>query len=199
MMSWFLWYQDGLEWTAALQHAALNALSAQSTAGFASMDISNLGDGSKLTLIFAMGVGGSIGSTAGGIKILRLLIVFRLLYLVVQRAGAPSNAVAEARLGGRRIEPDEIQSALSLIVLFVFIIVLSWMPFLAMGHEPLNSLFEVVSALGTAGISAGVTSAELHPFLKGILCADMLLGRLEIIVWLVFLYPGTWFGKRRED
>ena len=162
------------------------------------MDIAKISDGSKFTLILAMAVGGSIGSTAGGIKILRLLIVFRLLYLVLQRAGAPSNAVSEARLSGRRLEADEIQNALCLIILFIFFTAVSWLPFLAFGHAPLDSLFEVVSAIGTAGISAGITSADLHPLLKGILCADMLLGRLEIIVWLVFVYPGTWIGHRRE-
>ena len=199
MMAWFLWYQDGLNWTSALRHGALNALSAQSTAGFASMNISEVGDGSKLTLILAMAVGGSIGSTAGGIKILRVLIVFRLLVLLLNRAGAPSNAVSEARLSGRRLEADEIQNAMSLIVVFIFLIGISWLPFLALGHAPLDSLFEVVSALGTAGISAGVTGAGLHPLLKGILCADMLLGRLEIVVWLVFFYPGTWIGHRKEE
>ncbi len=198
LLTWFLWYQDGFDGSAALRHGALNALSAQSTAGFASLNIATIGDGSKLTLIFAMAVGGSIGSTAGGIKIFRLLIVFRLLYLVIQRAGAPNNAVLEARLSGRKIATAEIQAALCLIFGFVLIIALSWLPFIALGHAPLDSLFEVVSALGTAGISAGVTSAELHPLLKGVLCADMLMGRLEIVVWMVFLYPGTWIGKRRE-
>ena len=199
MMTWFLWYQDGLNWTNALRHGVLNALSAQSTAGFSSMNIAQIGDGSKLTLILAMAVGGSIGSTAGGIKIFRLLIVFRMLYLILQRAGAPSNAVSQATLSGRKLEADEIQNALCLIAVFIFCIVISWLPFIALGHAPLDSLFEVVSALGTAGISAGVTGGELHPLLKGILCADMLLGRLEIIVWLVFLYPGTWIGHRREE
>ena len=63
-------------------------------------------DKSKLILILAMAVGGSIGSTAGGIKVLRVLIVFRLLYLLINRAGAPSNAVSVARLNGRRLEAD---------------------------------------------------------------------------------------------
>lgn len=199
LMAWFLWVQDGVHWTAALRHGLLNALSAQSTAGFSSMDISTIGDGSKLTLIFAMAVGGSIGSTAGGIKIFRLLIVFRLLYLILQRAGMPPNAVSEIRMSGRRLEADEIHNALCLMVAYILFICLSWMPFLVMGHAPLDSLFEVVSALSTTGISAGVTCAKLHPLLKGVLCADMLLGRLEIIAWLVFLYPGTWIGRRMEE
>jgi trk system potassium uptake protein TrkH len=67
-----------------------------------------------------------------------------------------------------------------------------------MGYSPLDSLFEVVSATATVGLSAGVTEAALPPLLKGILCVDMLLGRLEIMAWLVMLYPGMWFGRRME-
>lgn len=73
ILAWFLHYQDGLTWTDALRHGALNGLSALSTAGFASTDIGDMGDGSKFTLIMAMAVGGSAGSTAGGIKIIRML------------------------------------------------------------------------------------------------------------------------------
>ena len=194
-----LWMQSGLHWTQALRQGALNALSAQSTAGFASLNISEIDAGSKLVLIFAMFLGGSIGSTAGGIKILRLLILMRLLYLLIQRTGMPRNAVAEARLGGRRLETDEIQNALCLVLVFLAFIALSWLPFVVMGHSPLDSLFEVVSAIGTAGLSAGITGPALHPFLKAVLCADMLLGRLEIIAWLILLFPGTWIGRRLEE
>ncbi|MCI5210602.1 MAG: TrkH family potassium uptake protein, partial [Candidatus Electrothrix sp. ATG2] len=78
-------------------------------------------------------------------------------------------------------------------------VALSWLPFVVMGYSPLNSLFEVVSATGTAGLSAGLTSATLPLLLKGILCVDMLMGRLEIMAWLVLLYPGTWFGRKMEE
>jgi trk system potassium uptake protein len=60
-------------------------------------------------------------------------------------------------------------------------------------------LFEVVSALGTVGLSVGLSNSNLPGLLKGILCFDMLMGRLEIIAWLVLLYPGTWFGRRMEE
>jgi trk system potassium uptake protein TrkH len=191
--------QSGFAWPRAMGHGALNALSAQSTAGFASLDIAALHAGSKLVLILSMFLGGSAGSTAGGIKILRLLIFMRLLLLLIQRTGMPRNAVAQTRLGGRRLEPDEIQNALSLILVFIVCIAVSWLPFVIMGHSPLDSLFEVVSAIGTAGLSAGITAPELHPFLKAILCVDMLLGRLEIFAWLILVFPGTWFGKRLEE
>ncbi len=199
LMAWSLGMDNGFEWPGAIGHGALNALSAQSTAGFTSLNISEISAGSKLLLIFSMFTGGSVGSTAGGIKILRLLILIHLFYLVLQRTGTPRNALTEARLGNHRLETDEIQNALFLILVFIFSIVFSWLPFIFAGYSPIDSLFEVVSAIGTCGLSTGITSASLHPFLKAVLCVDMLLGRLEIIAWLVLLFPGTWFGKRLEE
>jgi trk system potassium uptake protein TrkH len=198
LLTLFLWLKDHMAWRSALHHGVLNGLSAQSTAGFSSLDIAELGQGSKLTLIFSMAAGGCIGSTAGGIKILRLLILFRLLLLLLQRTGMPANAVSAARLSGRRLESEEISDALCLIAVFLGFVTLSWMPFLALGCEPLSSLFEIVSAISTTGLSAGLSGPELHPVLKGVLCANMLLGRLEIMAWLVFLYPRTWIGRRME-
>ena len=80
--------------------------------------------------------------------------------------------------------------------LFAAVIALSWLAFVAAGHDPLNSLFDVVSATGTVGLSAGVAGPELSPWLKGVLCLDMLLGRLEMLALLAVVYPWTWIGKR---
>jgi len=199
LMAWFLFTQDGFSWIQALRHGALNAFSAQSTAGFSTLDISQISTGAKLTLIFSMLLGGGAGSTAGGIKILRLLILVQVLYIFLQRPSMPRQAVAEASLGRRRLETDELQNALSIVFLFLTFIAISWLVFVGMGHNPLDSLFEVVSAIGTVGLSTGISAPELHPILKGVLCADMLLGRLEIIAWLVLFYPRTWLGRRLEE
>ncbi len=199
LMAWFLVSQDGFEWIHALRHGALSAFSAQSTAGFSTLDISQIGAGAKLTLIFSMFLGGGAGSTAGGVKILRLLVLARVVYVFLQRAGMPRQAIAEASLGTRRLEQEEIQNALTIVFLFLTCIGISWLVFVGMGHNPLDSLFEVVSATGTVGLSTGITAPELHPVLKGVLCGDMLLGRLEIIAWLVLFYPRTWIGRRIEE
>ena len=188
----------GMSWSQVLHHAPLLALSAQTTAGFSSMAVDQLDAGSKLVLIFSMLVGGGAGSTAGGFKLLRLLIAISVLRLLILRTCLTKHAVIEPSLAGRRLQSEEIQSALLLIVLYVFVIALSWLPFVAMGYNPLDSLFEVVSATATVGLSVGITDASLPPLLKGVLCADMLLGRLEIMAWLVMIYPGMWFGRRME-
>jgi len=179
--------------------ALLLGLSAQTTAGFSSVTVGELEPASKLVVIAAMAVGGSIGSTAGGVKLLRLLILLRLIQLAIRRAGMPSHAVAEPWLGGHRLENGDIERALLIILLMGGIMFLSWIPFVAMGYNPLDALFEVVSAIGTVGLSTGITQADLPSLLKGVLCLDMLLGRLEVIALLIVLYPPTWFGKRVES
>jgi len=177
-------------------HAAWLALSAQTTTGYEALAVADAGPAAQLVMIFSMSVGGSIGSTAGGVKLLRLLLLLRLLQLLIRRSALPPHAVAELRFGGRAVSGEEISRALLLILLFVAFAGLSWLPFVALGHAPLEALFEVVSALGTVGLSSGLTAPGLAPVLKLVLIADMLLGRMEFVALLVLLYPRSWIGKR---
>jgi len=186
----------GMGWSEALFHGMIQGLSAQSTSGFSSLDIAALDDGSKLTLIASMFIGGGLGSTAGGIKLLRLLILMRLIQLLLQRSALPSHAVSPPRLAGRPLEEGDIQAALLLILLFGMMVFASWLIFIAYGYAPLDALFEVVSASATVGLSSGITGAQLEPELQALLCFNMLAGRVEIIALLVVLYPPTWLGRR---
>ncbi|WP_446008916.1 TrkH family potassium uptake protein [Candidatus Electrothrix sp.] len=126
----------GMAWPQVFRHAPLLALSAQSTAGFSSMPCEQLDAGSKLILIFSMLAGGGAGSIAGGFKLLRLLIAASVLRLIILRTCLPKHAVIQPRLAGRRLQDEEIRAALLLIVLFVTIVALSWLPFVAMGLQP---------------------------------------------------------------
>jgi trk system potassium uptake protein TrkH len=189
----------GYPWQELLRQAPLLAFSAQSTAGFSTLEISRLDAGSKLILIISMAIGGGIGSTAGGFKILRLLIAVQVLRVMIRRASLSQHAFAAPRLGNQRLEETEIHEALLVILLFLGVIALSCLPFVAMGYPGLDSLFEIVSAIGTVGLSAGITSQELPGILKGVICFDMLLGRLEIVAWLVFINRKTWVGRRMSQ
>lgn len=175
-----------------LQQAVIMGLSAQTTTGFANVDVAQLNDASKLSLIAAMLTGGSMGSTAGGVKVFRLLIVLRLLQFAIARTALPPHAVLERSLGGDKLESNEIEKALLLILICIGTVLCSWLPFLLMGYAPLDALFEVVSACSTTGLSTGISRTALEPSLKLVLIADMLLGRVEFVAFLVFLYPRTW-------
>ena len=190
---------SGINLPAALKHGFLLGVSAQTTSGFSSLDPSVLPDAAKWTSILSMTVGGSVGSTAGGIKLLRLLVLLRVVQLFVRRMGLPPHAVAEARINGRVLEAGEILQILAVPTLFIAAIAVSVIPFLVHGYVPIDALFEVVSATGTVGLSTGITGSDLPGVLKTVLAFDMLAGRLEFIALLVVLSPHTWFGKRYES
>jgi len=95
-----------------------------------------LGTWSLALIIIAMVIGGGVGSTAGGVKVLRLLILFRLMQFFIQRTAMPPHALAEPKLATRVLEGVEIERALLLIILFIMTIVISWLIFLAYGYPP---------------------------------------------------------------
>lgn len=198
LMVTLMWAQgDSLK--DAAHHAPLMVLSAQTTAGFSSLDTATLSAAAKIVLIIAMTIGGGVGSTAGGFKLMRLLILFGLILHFVRSMCVPTNTVLHQKLGKRAVETQEVLDALMIILLFIAAIFLSWIPFLVYGYPPLDALFEVVSATATVGLSTGITQHSLPTLLKMVLCADMFLGRLECVVWLVFFYHRTWFGRKRES
>ncbi len=188
--------QPGYAAAEAVSQGLLLGLSAQTTTGFSTLDVQGLDGLTKGLLMAGMFTGGSVGSTAGGVKLLNLLILLRLLQLSIQRTALPGHAVVEMHLAGRRVSDDLIARALLLIALFGALIGLSWLAFLAYGYDPLDALFEVVSAAGTVGLSSGVSRSGLPDFLKLVLCIDMIAGRVEIIALLVTCHPGTWWGRK---
>ncbi|MCX4186227.1 TrkH family potassium uptake protein [Methylophaga sp. OBS4] len=191
-----MYFKSGFSWQQSISHGLLLGISAQTTSGFSSMAINNLGDSEKLVIVLAMLTGGGLGSTAGGFKIIRLLILIRLVHLLIIRTSIPSHAMVKSSLGGRTLDNEDCQRAMLLVFLFIVTVLLSWLIFLWFGYPPLNALFEVVSATGTVGLSTGITQHELPALLKMVLCFDMLFGRLEIVALLISLYPRTWIGKR---
>jgi trk system potassium uptake protein TrkH len=185
-------------WRETLWTAPLLAISAQSTAGFTPVDVGALDDSSKLILMFAMFVGGGLGSTAGGIKVMRLLMLARLVQLFVLRPALPQHAVVRAQIDGHPLQETGLRQAFGVVSVFAGVILASWAAFLLYGAPPLDALFEVVSATGTVGLSTGIAAPGLAPVLKLVLCLDMWMGRLEILAVLVLLHPRTWIGRRME-
>jgi trk system potassium uptake protein TrkH len=191
-----LWWNGGLDPARAIEHGVMLGVSAQTTTGFSSTDIAALDPTSKMLLMLSMFIGGGSGSTAGGIKLLRLLVILRLVQYYLRRVAMPPHAVAQPRLSGEVLDRQETDLALLIAALFAMAIGLSWLTFVAFGYAPLDALFEVTSAVGTVGLSTGIAGPDLDWPLKLVLCADMLLGRLEALALLVILYPRTWIGKR---
>ncbi len=163
------------------------------TTGYNTVPTGALPDGDKFVTIVYMIIGGGTGSTAGGIKLFRLLILFGLIRLVFFRTLLPKEATLPLRFGNITVDREEVESITAFFLSYLIIMVISTLAIIWLeGANLVNSLFEVASAEGTVGMSVGLTSPALNPVSKLILIVNMWLGRLEITPVLVALYPGSW-------
>lgn len=172
-------------------------VSSQTTAGFSSLEMTSLPSWLLLTICLCMAIGGGIGSTSGGIKLGRFIIMLRMARLALLRSALSENVHIARDAHGTRIDSDETEDVLALLTWFIIMLFASWLIFLVYGYPPAESLFEVTSALATAGLSTGITSEDMPAILKFVLCCNMLMGRVEIIAILILLSPHSWIGKRR--
>jgi len=182
-------------WGISPGNAFLVASSAASTTGYSSVDISRSPDSAKFLLSAVMLVGASLGSTGGGFKQLRLIIVVKGLKRSIIRYLLPKHAVKPVRLGGQVIDEEEIGFAMTLVLVYVIIVFVSALAFTLHGYSLSDSLFETSSALATTGLSAGLTSPNLPGALKLVLMVDMLLGRLEVFPYLALLHPRNYLRR----
>ncbi len=172
------------------------AASAVTTTGFSTLPTREFSDAGMFLTTVLMVVGGCTGSTAGGIKIFRLLILAGFVRTALFRPVLPAGAEIPLGIGGIRITRNEAALAAAFFTLYLVIITVStfallWMEGTGFGE----TLFEVASAQGTVGLSAGVTGPGLRTASKLVLIVNMWLGRLEIIPVLVALNPGVWARK----
>ncbi|SFR14404.1 TrkH family potassium uptake protein [Desulfoscipio geothermicus] len=141
------------------------------TAGFNSLELTSLLLSSQLLIMFLMFIGGSPGSTAGGIKTTTFTILWLAIYSILR-------GKKDTEILGRRIDHREVFRALAIVLLALLLIFL--ITFLvSLTHEAdfTKVLFEVVSAMGTVGLSLGLTT-ELNDPGKILIMITMFLGRL---------------------
>ncbi|MDT8358521.1 MAG: potassium transporter TrkG, partial [Methanomicrobiaceae archaeon] len=175
--------------------AVFQGFSALTTTGYSTVDIGTLPPTAKSVITALMWIGGSVGSTAGGIKILRVIILARVIHLVFIRFFLPAEALTPLKVGNDVVETEEVHHILTFITLYAFCLVISCFLLMLHGFPMENALFEVSSALGTVGLSCGITAATLPLIPKLVLIADMLLGRIEIIPLAILFFPRTWIRR----
>lgn len=169
-------------------------MSAQSTSGFTTVPIDRLSTPSVTLLILCMAIGGSLGSTAGGLKAFRAAFAASAARAALTRTALSPNAVTRLRVFGKAVEGNEGVIMFGLFFLFIFSVFTLWIGLLLTGLEPLPALFDTVSAFSTVGLSAGAIGPELNDGLKLGVAAAMLLGRVEFLAFLALLRPRTWLS-----
>ncbi len=187
---------------AALGHGAMDAVfvgvSLQTGTGFTTVSPAALSPLGKLLMLLPMNIGGSLGSTAGAIKIYRVLVVLALLRMTIFRTVLRPAVVTPFMVGGRSLGRDEVETVAGFVIGYIALLVLSTACFVAAGFDPLGSLFECSSALGASGFTVGLASTALPVWAKLVLTFNMWVGRIEIVPAALVLYPRVWMGHRRR-
>ncbi|HCT65593.1 MAG TPA: Trk family potassium uptake protein [Lachnospiraceae bacterium] len=148
------------------------------TAGFNTIDLNLLTDSSQLLIICLMFIGGSPGSTAGGIKTTTFAILVLSIVTVIKRKKSVDCF-------NRRIDDETLRQVCCILMMYLILIVTATMVIGAIDHIPMKyAMFETTSAMGTVGLSLGIT-AQMGTISRLIVTALMYLGRVGGITVLL--------------
>ncbi len=175
-----------------------NSTSSITTTGFTATDVSSWSEQNKMVSIILMLIGGSAGSTAGGIKLYRIILMFSLIIWLIVKVLLPQEAKIPIKYHNLVITANEMNMVLSFFSFYIVLFFISTLLLSFAGFSIGDSLFESASALGTVGLSSGIASQGLIFWGKLVLIFDMWAGRLEIIPLfiIIFLLPG-WNRRQR--
>ena len=195
-----LYFNNFFDETNALRHSVFQVASIISTTGFVSNDFDIWPPFSKLCLILLMFIGGCAGSTAGAIKVSRVVILFKMAFAHLKRTIHPSMVV-DISMSGKTVPPPVIAGIARFF--FLYIVIFAFLAFLmAMtGLTVVDSIGIIAATISSVGPALGVagatcTYADITSFGKIVICLAMLLGRLELFTLLVLLRPEFWRSTR---
>lgn len=179
-----------------LRKMLFTVISATTNTGFQVITANQLtnvvGSGVFFMIAISMTIGGMSESTSGGIKMLRLGIVFKTVAMRIKQVLAPESANMVASYtstsGGRRIVSQEVAStALVIVFLYFASYIIGAVIGLACGYDAVSAIFESISATSNAGFTSGVVGAGMPFVLKVTYLLQMILGRLEFITVLALI------------
>jgi len=189
---WGVGYAPGFG--TALRESALQIVSVVTSTGFTTTDFSRWPLFLPTALIFVSFIGGCAGSTAGGMKVIRFLLLYRQAVQHVRQL-VHSRALMPIKLG-RHVVPEKVAAAVwGFFGVYIFTFVLIMLVVLATGVDQVTAFSAVAASINNLGPGLGDVSANfasLTPLAKWALAAAMLLGRLEIFTVIVVLSPTYW-------
>lgn len=180
----------------ALAHGAFQVISFQSTSGFFTANYNPWPFAVMVWMIILTFIGGMAGSTAGGIKIVRLQLIFRLLVDKIEAIFRP-DAVRTLRLRGKTIEEKVATTTLCFFIIVILFTTASTFLLILEGNDPLTALSTSSCMLNNSGLGFEMAGPEysfafLSTFGKLLSCLCMIAGRLEYFVLLVLILPAFW-------
>ena len=183
----------------SIRHAAFQVSSIMTTTGFATTDFDQWPTFSKAILLSLMVIGASAGSTGGGIKVARVLLLFKSLRRNIRKILNPSK-VQVIRNSGRVVDEQVLDNTNAYLAAYVVILILSVLAISLDGFSTTTNISAVLACFNNIGpgleaVGPTCNFAGYSIFSKIILSVDMLAGRLEIFPMLILLSRSTWHRR----
>ncbi len=187
-----VWWSDSDD----LHHVLFNVVSVATTTGFAVSDYSQWPPGTNMLLFVVMFIGACAGSTGGGMKVIRVLLLFRQGLGEIRRMIHP-HAVIYTKLGEQTVEANVVQAVWGFFVLYMVCYLMIAVIVAMTGVDLLTAMSATAACLTNTGPGFGhVGPADNYAALpaagKSVLMFAMILGRLEIYTFFVLLVPEFW-------
>ncbi len=181
------------------RYAMFQVASIITTTGFSTADFNLWPEFSKMILVGLMFIGACAGSTGGGIKVSRVILMFKIVRKEIKQILRP-RSVNVVRMDQKKVDEDTINGLQSYLIVYIIIICFSVLA-ISIDNFDFETTFTAVIATfnnigpGLAGVGPEENFAAFSVFSKIVLIFDMLLGRLEIFPLIMLFSPGLWRSR----
>ena len=165
-----------------------HTVSAIGGCGFQIGRLNILDDSAKALIIISMIFGGCTDSTTGGIKTLRTIMMLKALKWELKLALSPKGTRITRKIGDREVTDEILVKTALFILIYILLVFIGGVAISIEGYSLTDSIFEAASALGNVGLTTNITSYLAPTWIKSVLIVYMLLGRLEILPYLLLIY-----------
>ncbi len=196
IMTAHLWISNYYSLSDSLRYSVFQVISIITTTGYATADYVQWSPFAQMVILMLMFFGGMIGSTSGGIKQIRMLLMLKQGYREMYQLIHP-RAVTSLKLDEKFLTKEILGSIWGFIFLFIFVCLIATIGMAATGLDLITSISTVISAMSNVGPALGDAGpASNYSFIpltgKWILIFCMLIGRLEIYTVLILFMPQFW-------
>ena len=180
----------------ALHQSAFQVGSIITTTGYATVDYEAWPEIARTILVLLMFIGACAGSTGGGIKVSRIIILFKGVKKEITMISHP-RSIKKVKIDGRLVEHDVVRSVNAFLVIYAVIFVISLM-IISLDNMDMTTNFTAIAAtLNNVGPGLGIVGptgnyAAFSDLSKLVMSFDMLAGRLELLPMLILFVPSTW-------
>ena len=183
----------------AFRYAVFQVASVITTTGFVTADFNKWPELSKCVLLLVMVIGASAGSTGGGIKVSRLLILAKSIRRELKTMIHP-KAVNIVKVNGKKVKEETMRGVYVYFIAYILILIVSVLLISINNFDFTTSFTGVLTTLNNVGPGLNLVGpvenfAKFSDFSKIVFCVDMLIGRLEIFPFLMLFSPSLWSRK----